>query len=71
MVFGGGLYLSQAAWKFRAGPQTVIWFITSGAQEVGGHLVTNPLQAPIWGAGRTFSLEDGVFRFYMLDLDPR
>jgi natural product biosynthesis luciferase-like monooxygenase protein len=65
------LQLIQALAEFNMAPQPRVWFITQGAQTAGaktGRVAVN--QSPLWGLGRTCSLELPDLWGGLVDLDP-
>ncbi len=64
------LYLAQAL--LGAGWQGLprLLLATRGAQPAGAAAVTAPAQAPVWGVGRTLSLEHPELRCLQVDLSP-
>jgi NADPH:quinone reductase-like Zn-dependent oxidoreductase/ubiquinone/menaquinone biosynthesis C-methylase UbiE len=47
-----------------------LWILTSGAQNVGhDDLPSRPLQAPVWGLGRSLALEHPELRCTCIDID--
>src|SRR5262249_17855577 len=68
---GGLLFLVQALARSARECPPRLWLVTRGAQPVGPE--TTPLQAvqaPLWGLGRTVSLEHPELRCSRVDLDP-
>jgi acyl transferase domain-containing protein/acyl carrier protein len=63
---GSLLRLTQGLARTSTGPKTAtpFWIVTSGAHEA------NPLQAPLWGVGRTLALEHPELWGGLIDLDP-
>ncbi len=50
--------------------QRRLWFVTRGAQPVGGAAVAAPEKAPIWGIARVVGLEHPDMWGGLIDLDP-
>ena len=52
------------------GIKSRLWLLTTGAQAVSDQQNFNPLQASIWGIGRSFALEHPQNWGGLIDLDP-
>ena len=64
-LLGSGLHLAQAL----AEANTRLWFVTRGAQSVGGSL-PDLAQAPAWGLAGVVASELPLLRCTRIDLDP-
>ena len=66
---GGALHLLQALAGESSPPK--VWFVTRGARSVGDAGVpVQPVQALLWGFGRSAALEHPEWRFTNVDLSP-
>jgi NADPH:quinone reductase-like Zn-dependent oxidoreductase/SAM-dependent methyltransferase/acyl carrier protein len=65
-LLGGALNLTRAL--ARSGASARLWIVTRGAQAVGGS-VPSPLQATLWGFGKSVAREHDELQCTLIDLD--
>jgi acyl transferase domain-containing protein/surfactin synthase thioesterase subunit/acyl carrier protein len=73
VVTGGGLEVAKSIAGVRrvAGPLPRLWLVTRGAQEASsGDRPPDPVQATLWGLGRSFALEHPRAWGGLIDLGP-
>ncbi|WP_129674294.1 type I polyketide synthase [Candidatus Chloroploca sp. Khr17] len=66
-LLGGALHLAQA--MLREGVNSRLWLATRGGTPAGATAV-EPMQAMLWGFGKTLALEHPELRVVCVDLDP-
>ncbi|MFO1432613.1 MAG: amino acid adenylation domain-containing protein [Candidatus Competibacteraceae bacterium] len=67
---GSTLHLVQTLLKeYAVAPR--LWLVTRGAQAVDGQSVNQVMQAPLWGLGKSITLEHPQLHCVCLDLDPQ
>ena len=65
------LHLLHALPQVKWSPSPRLWLVTCGAQPVVASTPLSVTQAPVWGMGRTISLEYSHLWGGMVDLDPQ
>lgn len=65
------LTLVQELVRWEREEETSLWLVTQGGQPVGGERVdVDPMQASVWGFGRTVAVEHGEIWGGLVDLSP-
>jgi acyl transferase domain-containing protein len=67
---GSALHLIQALQPTLASRAPQLWLVTRGAQPAAESAGSSPIQACLWGLGRTLTLEHPEFQCTCFDLDP-
>lgn len=68
--FWGATCFVQALLRHGWRDKPPLWLVTRGAVPAGGAAVSSPAQAPLWGLGRTLTIEYPELRCVCIDLNP-